>query len=225
MTSSCCLPMILFFFAVNALMVNGAIWNRNLNTFFCGKWSPLEEPFISNTAPPVAITHIFCGQIKVYHGPNGDQVSSEGFHSRPGNKNPRSAIIDATNNQIWTLGDSVQHCPYRVRAMDVKVLDAKWGSWIPRDLDPNRRFIFFPPSWRKHAVVQHIVGVFHTCTNGQQNPNCHRYSDANNRLTQICMRNYNYQGCSNHNLAFRIYLSWQGNGYLVVTAFPDDNCH
>ena len=217
--------MILFFFALNILVVNGVkVWGGHLNNFYCSKWSPLVEPYISNTAPPVAITHIFCGQIHVYHGANGDEVSSEGFHARPGNKNPNSAIIDTRNNQPVPLGNPPRTCPYRVRAMDVKVLDAKWSTYVPRTTDPNRTFIFFPPAWGKHVLVQNIIGVFQACTNGQQNQNCVRTMNQNNRLTGICMRNYNYPGCSNHNLAFRLFVSWQGNHYLVVTAFPDTAC-
>ena len=224
MITSCFLPMILLFLTTNTLIVNGAVWNGNLDNYFCEKWSPLLEPYISNTNPRVAITHIFCGQLSIYHGANGDEVSSEGFHARPGNRNPRSATINTRIAQITRLGNPARACPYRVRAMSVKIRDAKWSTWVPRTTDPNRYFIFFPPSWRKSVLVQRIINVFNTCANAPNNPDCFRYFDANNRLTQICQRNYDYTGCSNHNLAFRIFLSWQGNGYLVVTAFPDAAC-
>lgn len=224
MISSCFFPMILLLFTANTL-ANGAVWNGNLDNYFCGKWSPLVEPFFSNTAPPVAITHIFCGQLRIYHGVNGVEVTSEGFHARPGNRNPRSAKIDTTSDQMTALGEPRQHCPYRVKAMYVKIRDAKRSKWVPRTCDPNRNFIFFPPSWSKSVLVQRIINVYTTCNVGQNNANCFRQFDQNNRLTQICMRNYDYPGCSNHNLAFKIFLSWQGNSYLVVTAFPDASCN
>ena len=228
MHGSCCLSMILSFFATNALVVNGAVWSGNPNTYYCSKWSPLDEPYISNTVPPVPLTHIFCGQLQIYHGPHGVQVSAEGFHSRPGNRNPKSAIIDTTNDQITILGKPVQHCPYRVKAKNVKILDAKWGRWVSRTDDPRREFIFFPPSWQKNDVVNEIINVYNTCI-GTVNRNCVRY-ETSGRLTQICLRNYTYQGCFTKNRqgqyksAFRVFLSWRRTGYLVVTAFPDEDC-
>lgn len=115
MQGSCCLSMILFLFATTALMVNGAVWRWNPNTYYCSKWSPLDEPYISNTVPPVALTHIFCGQLKIKSGAHGVDFKAEGFHSRPGNRNPKSAIIDTTTDPIAILGNPVQHCPYEVK--------------------------------------------------------------------------------------------------------------
>ena len=46
-------------------------------------WSPIEaNATFSDTDPPVALTHIFCGQIKVK---STGEKRAEGFHSRPGN--------------------------------------------------------------------------------------------------------------------------------------------
>ena len=190
--------------------------------FFCSKWSPVMKPDISSTDPPVAITHIFCGEI-VDHEQNGVGVSfAEGFHSRPDNQNPKSAKI-SNPAEIMSLGLPTKHCPYMAKAKNVMVLDARKSKWVPRIPDSDQYFMFFPSSWGKHGLVQHIIDVFHACTNGQNNPNC-VLIEANNRLTLICMRNYDYEGCSNHNLAFKIFLSWREDRYLVVTAFPDKGC-
>ena len=45
----------------------------NPNQFMCTAQSPVQAPQFSDTTPRVALTHIFCGQVK-------DGV--EGFHSR-----------------------------------------------------------------------------------------------------------------------------------------------
>ena len=118
------------------------------------------------------------------------EPEQRGFHARPDNRNPRSAIIDPRIAQIETLGDPPCDCPYRVRAMSVKIRDAKWSTWVTHTTDPNRRFIFFPPSWRKSDLVQRIINVFNTCANAPNNPDCVRYLNPNNRLTEICQRNY-----------------------------------
>ena len=228
--------MLLLLILVNILVViDVKEWKKHLNDFYCNKWSPLDEAYVSNTDPPVAITHIFCGQITIHRGRDGYEPKAEGFHARPGNRNPNSATIDTKSRKPVALGNPTQICPYRVRAMDVKVLDAKLNTYIPRTTDPDRTFIFFPPAWGKHDIVQNITRVFQTCTaNGQQNPNCVKDTDQNNRLTGICMRNYIYNitgaSCSIENLAFKIFLRWQGRDrnnkdkYRVVTAFPDEGC-
>ena len=46
----------------------------NPNQFTCTTESPVQAPQFSNTNPWVALTHIFCGQVK-------DGVA-DGFHSR-----------------------------------------------------------------------------------------------------------------------------------------------
>ena len=219
--------MILFLFVVNILMVNGVkVWSKPLNDFQCNKWSPLDEAYVSKTNPPVAITHIFCGQLDTYYGTDGFKIKAEGFHARPDNKNPKSAKIDTPiDHPAVFLGNSEVNCPFRVRARDVKVLYAKNDSYIARSKDLKRKFIFFPPSWAKTCLVNQIISVFNECKDEKDGKNGCKVDRVKGRISEICKENYTYQGCSKQDLAFKIFLSWQGNHYRVVTAFPDVGCY
>lgn len=133
--------------------------------FVCSKWSPLETAVWSTGTPPVALTHIFCGQIK----DNGK--TAEGFHSRPNNKDPTSA--KATNYQSIING---LRC-YR----DEAVFDAKNVNWVPRTPPSSKHFCFFPEAWSITVTVQNIQRIYKYCIRAISN-------------NQICGRNYMGQG-------------------------------
>ncbi len=99
--------------------------------FTCSKWSPIEPAVFSNTKPLVALTHIFCGQIK--EKSTGGK-KAEGFHSRPGNKDPTCA------KATGLLHNSVNSAYY---ATGVSVLDAKAMEWIPMQDQPEQ-VLFLP---------------------------------------------------------------------------------
>ena len=219
MIAKCFLPVILFLFTTNSLLVNGAEWNGDLDNYFCNRWSPLLEHYVSRTDPPVAITHIFCGHIKFSRMRDGRiKVSSEGFHARPGNKNPRSAQVKFPIKYLG-YGVNRSYCPYKAKVENVMVLDARQWKLVPREHNSNKYFMFFPSSWGKEYLVNRITEVFQTCKNGGR--------DSTNCVTNgnmICKRNYNYEKCPHDSLAFKLFLSGQEDHRLVVSAFPDASC-
>lgn len=112
----------------------------------------------------MALTHIFCGQIK-------DQgKTAEGFHSRPRNRNPTCARASRFQAKINGL-----RCYY-----SEAVYDAKNIKWVPRTVTSH--YCFFPESWRSIAeTVARIRAVYSYCKNKISN-------------NQICGRNYENAG-------------------------------
>ena len=218
MASSCRLLMILFSFVTSSmLLVNGLkLLNiGNVDNYHCTERSPVEEPYFSRVTPKdplVAITHIFCGQIR------GNKA--EGFHSRPGDVDPDSAVVQG---YISSLGKPSCYCPQQTKGRDVKIWNANSGQYISRTND-NRNFIFFPPSWKKSYTVKRITEVFHYCLRRTKPTDCVVLPEGGNLpINQICQQNYEYPGCSKA-WAFRIFLQDVEGEYRVVTAFPDTNC-
>ena len=125
----------------------------------------MTEPKWSTGQPSVALTHIFCGQI------NGD--NAEGFHSRPGNRDPSSA--KAYDYQFRGEQD-----PLRCYGHE-RVYDAKRSQWIERTVPNIGHFCFFPQAWTIADTVQNIQNIYAHCED----------SIDNNR---ICGRNYMGQG-------------------------------
>ena len=119
--------------------------------FACDKWSPVSTPYWSSGRyPSVALTHIFCGQIK-----SSDE--SEGFHSRPNGKDPTCARAVTYDSHIAGLD-----C---YKGEDV--YDAKNYEWVSRK--PQDRFCFFPEKWSIEDTVGKIQDVFDDCTNSISN--------------------------------------------------------
>ena len=208
--------MILFLFVVNILVVNGVKeWERSLNRYFCNKWSPVldSEKYVSKTDPPVAITHIFCGEVKG----NGSETEVEGFHSRPSGRNPRSAYIAGP---VTYLGRPSTNCPYTTAAENVMVRHARDGKYYPRN--KTSVLFFFPRSWGKQSLVDRIVTVYKDCT-GAKKRCCVVKHTATGHIDSIC-KNYKYPNCSKENLVIKLFISWQDGGYHIVSAFPDNKC-
>lgn len=135
----------------------------NPAAFTCTKWSPISEPEWSTGTPSVALTHIFCGEIKK----TGTLTSVDGFHARPGNKNPASARA-----RDFAFDKNSLRC---FRNEDV--YDAKDSEWRSRIVPATGHFCFFPQTWSKSDIVTNIQRVYDHC-------------QAYNKNKQICGRNY-----------------------------------
>ena len=128
----------------------------------------MTEPKWSTGQPSVALTHIFCGQI------NGDVA--EGFHSRPGNRNPSCA--KAYNYQKYRDDQDGLRC-----YVNERVYDAKRSLWIDRPVPSTGYFCFFPQAWTIADTVRNIQNIYAHC-------------EAKDRIknNRICGRNYMGQG-------------------------------
>ena len=92
------------------------------DTFQCTSDSPTSDPVFSNTNPPVALTHIFCGEIK-----NG---KAQGYHSRylankhskPGGIN-HSRCAKTTGKLVCDTGTKLcQKCPFDAPVIETRTL-------------------------------------------------------------------------------------------------------
>ena len=133
----------------------------------------------------MALTHIFCGQIN-------SKGKAEGFHSRPGNKNPSCAKATGTQSTVGAL----------LCYPGEEVYDAKNIKWVPRATPPSKRFCFFPKDWSIATTVSNIQKIYNHCKSKIDSG-------------QICGRNYKRE-----NFDVILFLkSTGGTNYEVVSSF------
>ena len=170
--------------------------------FTCNKWSPLLEAEFSNTKPQVALTHIFCGQIKVK---STGQKKAEGWHSRPKNKSPSCA----TTTGLQPPHPNASNVYY---ATKVAIYDAKDIQWIPRN--NRKKYYFFPGKWDIVTTVNNLIDVYQRC-NGATSKG------------SVCIKNYRDGG---NPFDIHIFLDNQ-KPPRIISAFPGptgsckQNCH
>ena len=123
----------------------------NPANFQCDKWSPVDaDPKISNTNPQVALTHIFCGQIKA----NGE---AEGLHYLPSASSKYGRVEEPI-----TLTNALP-C-YKKEA----VYNAKSSQWIYRVLSSGSKgFCFFPKDWSVVDTVNNLIATHRRCNPNQ----------------------------------------------------------
>lgn len=102
-----------------------------------------REPALSDTRPPVNLTHIFEGEINRKGRPVG-------FHARPGGRNPAGArlvrIVDRPNRQ------GVYTAEVEIRTHD--------GRWL------QKRSTFYPDRMSREEVVTAILNAYRRRTTG-----------------------------------------------------------
>lgn len=102
-----------------------------------------RRPALSDTRPPVNLTHIFEGEINRKGRPVG-------FHARPGGRNPAGArvsrVLDRPNRQ------GVYTAEVEIRAHD--------GDWL------KKRSTFFPDRMSREEVVAAILNAYRRRTTG-----------------------------------------------------------
>lgn len=100
-------------------------------------------PALSDTAPPINLTHIFEGEINRKGRPVG-------FHARPGGRNPPGArvvrVLDRPNRQ------GVYTAEVEIRTRD--------GRWL------EKRSTFYPDRMRREEVVAAILHAYRRRSTG-----------------------------------------------------------
>ena len=140
----------------------------------------------------MALTHIFCGQIS--------RGKAEGYHSRPGNKDPDCAR--ATNKVQY--GTYPLSCYKKILVR--QYINGLRDKWIARD--PGT-YCFFPSQWS----ISHTVTVLRNVYNGCRNP-------TSRDTDKICYRNYN-DATTGQTFGIVIFIKRDQNGNEVInSAFP-----
>ena len=194
-----------------------AVTKVDPRNFRCTTASPVtQNPLFSNTDPPVALTHIFCGQVKTEH----NKKSAEGFHSRhlanmnsnPGGVNyPRCAKVvgKTTCARSGIPMSKCQKCPFYSEG--IEVYDSNTKEYIYKKANQNNPNKFFPDAWSAEYIVNLALNVFQVRMNGHMPPGS---SDA-------CLPNVAVDGCGgNTRTAVTIYT----DGENIISAFPVDRC-
>ena len=159
--------------------------------FACTTETPISEDEYAIGNPPVGLSHIFCGKIK--------QSQPKGFHSRPGDSDPPSAIAE---NQIATLGPI--DC-----FSDVKIYNDRVKAWKPKKKsnDASLKFCFFPTSWSVEKTVDVVRAIYHHCQRHLVAPG----------TGQICGINYKREG---FDVLMYVVQDKQDKELVVNTAWP-----
>jgi len=103
-----------------------------------------QSPRLSDTSPPVNLTHVFEGEINRKGRPVG-------FHSRPGGRNPAGArlvrVVDRPNRQ------GVYTAEVEIRTQD--------GRWL------KKRSTFYPDRMSRDEVVAAILNAWRKRSTGR----------------------------------------------------------
>lgn len=150
---SCAAVLLLCLIISGVLVKDSACIKRiNPNSFSCNFASPVEEPYFSDSKPYVPLTHIFCGQIKT-----DNPLISEGFHARPGGKDPLSG---RTNKNYRTSANTYPLKCYT----KIEVLDYNKHKFRPHaDIGGKSGFCFFPGYWSIPKTVEIIQNIYKDC--------------------------------------------------------------
>lgn len=105
---------------------------------------PRRQPSLSDTRPPVNLTHIFEGEINRKGRPVG-------FHSRPGGKNPARA-------RLVRVLDGPDRTGVYTAAVEIRTQDGRWLE---------KRSTFYPDRMKRHEVVTAIVNAYRHRTTGK----------------------------------------------------------
>ena len=168
--------------------------------FHCTETSPTAAAVWSDTEPPVALTHIFCGQIKHETNKNGVIIDeAEGFHSRPNNVNPVCARV-AEESKV-TKNTYPLECYKKIEVRQTE------DKWIARKSGMD--YCFFPSQWSIADTVNELTDIYKYCMNKKKKTDekgqiCYKRSMKHNNYYSIVIFFYKRNGQNVINSAFPI---------------------
>lgn len=108
-----------------------------------GAASARRAPALSDTAPPINLTHVFEGEINRKGRPVG-------FHARPGGRNPAGARL------VRVLDRANRHGVYTA-AVEIRTGDGRWLE---------KRSTFYPDRMSRSEVVAAILHAYRRRSTG-----------------------------------------------------------
>ena len=209
--------------AIILSVATAAVAGIDPKNFQCTSKSPTSNPVFSDTNPKVALTHIFCGEIKLN---KKRKKEAKGFHSRylanrntgpQENNNPQCARATGSlyqNEKLCSEEDMITQ--YTFESEGIEVYDGT--THIKKGTNKGNRDKFFPDAWTPEHVVDVIVRTYHACKDKVEDK-------------KVCMKNYvseNEKPLENE--VFSIMIFTDGSD-TISTAFPidkesrPDECH
>ena len=178
------------------------------NVFECTSKSPTSPPVYSNTDPPVALTHIFCGEIN-------KKGKAVGFHSRhlsnmnskPGKTN-YPPCARATGKLTCGSTKLCQKCPFYAKGIEVLGEDNKYIKKTTNQGNPN---YFFPDSWKPQFIVNLAIKIFKSCMKGEMPENVSKVA---------CLKKYKITDHDCSISVFNIKIFTDGVRKAIATIFP-----
>lgn len=183
-------------------------------TFRCVRNSPTTPPAtFSKTEPPVALTHIFCGEIDNKNG------KASGFHSRylssrtlPAGRPP--AKVTGRISQGCRVRKLQKQCPFDGEV--TKIWNGNINSYVTKDNHDRPTNKFFPDAWKPRRIVNIAVEIYTICMGGKMTLG----------PDDVCIKNFKAEHCTYHEVSeFSITIFTDGAN--IISAFPtknDPNC-
>ena len=174
--------------------------------FQCALNSPTSNnPVFSNTVPPVALTHIFCGEIK-----NG---KAQGFHARSIVRNIQPKLQCARATGVTVNDDYAEH--YMFQSTGIEVYNVATGEYIKKKTNQNKPDNFFPDAWTPQVIVDIVVKVIYK--------KCLKSPEPGKMPGQYCIKNYDNIPADDHYPLERISIMIFTDSNRIITAFPLKN--
>ena len=171
----------------------------NPSQFRCTTQSPVQAPQFSNTNPQVALTHIFCGQVK-----NG---KAEGFHSRALVNKVGQACAKPTGTLQCANFGPMEECRCSFTSVGISVYDNNSERYIKKTSNAYSLNYFFPDNWYAEEIVKVALNVY-------------RNSKSIKKGNDYCLKNIKIKDCNGPNINVQIYT----DGTNIVSAFPVKKC-
>ena len=181
------------------------------NTFKCTSESPTSPPVYSNTKPPVALTHIFCGEIN-------KKGKAVGFHSRYlSNMNSKQGETSdppcaKATGKITCDSYSTKLCPKcPFSAEGIEVWNKNTATYIKKTTNKGNLNNFFPDSWKPQFIVGLAINIFKTCMKGKM-------PEKGSKVA--CLKRYKITDYNCSVSVFNIKIFTDGVLKAIATIFP-----
>ena len=174
--------------------------------FECNQASPTSKlPVFSTTTPHVALTHIFCGEIK--------EGKAEGFHSRYlVDINSKRQHCARTIGSITCNRTTCPKCPFSAEGIELLHVTNK-GKYKSRKANENRPQTFFPDDWDPPFIVKLAQDIYDHCMSNSMLEN-----------GKACLKDYKIpdsDNCPKKTTNIKIHINKQ----KITSAYPSDKLY
>ena len=156
----------------------------------------VKHVHVSNTpAPTVALTHIFCGEIK--------GTKAQGFHSRVAVNDGDRPCAEPTGTLTCMDYQPMDECKCAFTSEGIKVFDNNNNQYIEKTTNANNPNYFFPDSWTVPEIVEVAREVYN--------------KPDKKKGTTYCKKGFEMKDCAiTAGLAVVVYT----DGTNIISAFP-----
>ena len=181
------------------------LYQGPINSYRCTPRSPTDDDawFFKRTKnePPVALTHVFCGEIK--------GAKAQGFHSRYLAKQTHPQCARTTGkifqNYDQVTEDNIDRwCTFEAEGIEV-LSNPATNTYTKKTTNQGQLNKFFPDNWTPQDVVDIALKIYHVC--------------GRSGGSEICIKNYRSDKCPNDVFSIMIFTDDKRN---IISVFPTE---